>query len=254
MKFAFLVFFLSFSIAADDKTWEKQFSEWNARQVSSLLEDSPWCRTMTLGNVLQESGAIPDRVVVPSNRNRNEPRGHGLDQQTGITGEKEILHAYSVRLFSAPVVRQGYARMRQLQNGYDKLPAEQQRAWDDRLARLLNLDVSNRVVVSLDFASNTREMPIEVNRQLATATAASLKQRAYLITARLGRIEVTDYVPPSGDGMGAKFVFPRLVSGQPLLTAADKELVFELMVPGVEHKVFVTWNTARLMHAGSLEY
>jgi hypothetical protein len=250
----FLIVGLSFDLHCADRRWTKPFTQWTLKDVAGLLQDSPWCRTMTLGTVVENPSGVPDVVNVPANRNRYEPRGHGLNQQTGITGEKEVLDAYSVRLFSAPPVRQAHARMLQLRNNYDGLPAEQKELWDERLSRLLNLDVGDRVVVTLEFQSNNRETPMEVNRQLATATASSLRQRVYLITARLGRIEATDYLPPSGDGMGAKFVFPRLIGGRPLLTPEDKELVFEFRVPGLEHKVFVTWDTAKLTSGRGLEY
>jgi len=100
------------------------------------------------------------------------------------------------------------------------------------------------VTVSLD--SNDRELNMEVDRQLHQATLGSLKQDAYLIADKQ-RVALEDYRAPSGDGAGAKLLFPRTVDGRPVVGPATKELALEFFVPGVKHKIYVQWKVKDLL-------
>ena len=102
------------------------------------------------------------------------------------------------------------------------------------------------------WGATDEEVRREVDRQLHQATADSLKARVYLISEKGGRVPLKDYYPPSGDGAGAKIVFPRFVSGQPVVGQTDKELGFEFTVPGPEHKIFVIWKVKDLVCEGQM--
>ena len=104
-----------------------------------------------------------------------------------------------------------------------------------------------KCIVNLDFETDDRQTALEVDRRLKQSTAAQLRQSAYLVSDRLGRIELTDYFPPAPDGTGAKFVYPRIVDGQPIVGPEDLEVKFEIWVPGTGHRVHQVWRVARLM-------
>jgi hypothetical protein len=236
-------------LVSADQFWEKPFTRWNEKQVHSLLNDSPWARQMTLASQSVDSGpaAGADSQMGSPRDLVSGGRGYGQDKGSGISGEKEQFYGYTVRLFSALPIRQAYVRNYQIANQYDRMSREEKQAFDARFSRALNLDTGNEIIVAVHFSSNDRQVAMEVDRQLKQATFELLKQSAYLISDRIGRVQLKGYFPPSPDGTGAKLIFPREVREQPVVSDKDRELKLEFFVPGTEHKVFVTWPVARMV-------
>lgn len=236
----------------------KSYTKWDEKYVRKVLADSPWSKPYVLAKVHSETERYEreDSVRAPGERGDDgltgKRRTWGMDRGHGISGEKEIYSAYTVRLFSALPVRQAFVRMFQIINNYEKMPAGQKQQLDQKFAQALSMDMSDRVVVTVSFAATDEELHREVDRQLHQATAESLKMRAYLMSDSAGRIPLRDYYPASNDGAGAKIVFPRFVNGQPLVSGTDKELRFEFTVPGPEHKIFVIWNIKDLTCEGEI--
>jgi hypothetical protein len=259
--------------------WEKPLSQWSAKDVSKMLGDSPWSRQMTLAtqSLDDKKGYAEDRtgpsITGPGQtsagsggadpRDRTDSsRGYGGDKGSGVAGEKELYDRYTVRFFSAPMVRQAHVRQLQIVNKYDSMTAQQKQDFDSKTAKLLESAFPDQVIISVEFGTNNRELAMEVDRQMKQLTKDQLKQKVYLITDRLGRIELAEYRPPSGEGMGAHFVFPRTVNGTQVLSPEDKEVRFELFVPGTglstkggaDHRVFVEWKVKRMMVNQQLVY
>ena len=217
--------------------WEKPYTKWSKKDVLKMLSDSPWADEVTITR--QQSG-----------RQFSET---GTSRSSG-TGEKEYFDSYTVRLFTALPIRQAYIRMVQLMNNYDGMKESEQVEFDKRFQPALHMDTSKQVIVNLDFSTNDNQLRLDVQRTLQQTTADQLKQSAFLISDRFSRIPIEAYYPPSPDGTGAKFCFPRQVDGQPVATPEDKDLKFELYVPGTDHKVFVSWKVSKLMFDGELAY
>ncbi len=215
------------SLLAAKKPWEKPFEEWSQQETLKVLTDSPWAK--------QYTQAIPI-----------------ISRDSGVTGEKDIFQQYTVRFFSALPVREAYVRMLQLMNNYADLPEQQKEAFDQKFGRALSLEMDDQIVVAVEFDSNDRQLKLQIDRFFKTAKTDLLKQSAYLITKSHGRIELMEYFPPSPDGTGAKFVFPRQIEGEPVVSEADKEVKFQLQVPDTG-KVNVSRKTKQMVYRGKLE-
>jgi len=209
--------------------WDEPFEKWNRNQVSRIMTDSPWAQSQTLSYALGGKDA-------------------------GIQGEKEIFHKLTVRFFSARPIREAYVRMFQILNNYDQMSPEQRQDFAARFGRGLNLDVSDRVIIAVEFATNDPQTNRNLKQFLDTAQAESLKQDVYLITRRLGRVQLREYFPPSPDGTGAKFIFPRQVNNVAVIQPQDDEARFEFYVSEVEHKFLVNFKVKRLFYHGELSY
>ena len=216
--------------------WNEPFEKWNRNQVSRMLSDSPWSQIQTLSTSL--SG-----------------------KNSGLQGEKEIFNKFTVRFFSALPVREAYVRMMQILNKYDEMAPEQRREFESRFKRALSLDVSDRVIVALEFASNDPDANREMKRFFETARTETIKQSVYLISQHLNRVELREYFPPSSDGTGAKFVFPRMLNGQPVIAAGDKEVRFEFEIPLIDRggqsnrpKLLVHFKVPKMVYKGELSY
>lgn len=227
--FALLLLFLSTAPLASKDSWDEPFGNWTRNQVVKMLNDSPWAQTQVYSTELGGQGP-------------------------GIEGEKEIHNSFTVRLFSALPVREAYVRMLQIMNNYDSLPAERREAFDSRVNGLLRVDVHDEVVIAVAFASNNSDASFNLKRFFDSASAQTLNQLAYLYSPRLGRLDLLKYFPPGQEGIGARFIFPRIVNGQPVLQSGDKEMRFELFVPPINQRVLIGFKVSKLVYKGEMTY
>jgi hypothetical protein len=228
------------------ESWKGPFKRWSQKQAVTLLTDSPWCKEFTLAR-------WTGRNRLPSEGISRESEDY-LPQNTDIPGERDLIHTYTVRLFSALPVREAHVRLLQLGNNYDGMTVEQQAQFDRMTRRALDLDVSDQIIVALEFESNDRQLQMEVNKQLRDLGKEQLKQRVFLITENFERIDLREYYPPAPDGTGAKFVYPRKINNEPVVSTQDRELKFEFLVPGTEHKLYIVWNLDDLEYGGALAF
>ncbi len=86
-----------------------------------------------------------------------------------------------------------------------------------------------------------------------SAVIGTLKNNTYLKTKDGKRLFLQQYVAPSNDGMGAKFVFPRAVDGEPFVNANGGYLRFYSEV-SPEIKLIMRFKLSEMMYEGVLEY
>jgi hypothetical protein len=215
-------------LLASKDYWEQPFEKWKREDVVRMLNDSPWAQNTTFNQVAGGSA--------------------------GQAGEKELYYRFTVRFFSARPVREAYVRMSRLMNKYDDMAPEQRQEFDARFQRALNLDVADRVIIAVEYATNDQNVVRDLRTFFETARTDMLKQQVYLISQRLGRVDLKEYFPPSADGTGAKFVFPRTVNGQPVFGPQDKEVRFDFFAPVVNQRIFLTFKAAKMMYKDELSY
>lgn len=206
---------------------EEPFSEWTLEQAVEVLNKSPWARQETYSRVLGGVGS-------------------------GLQGEKEIYNTFFVRLLSAPPIRKAFARVRQLQIGYDSLSESRRQQIDHQISRGLNLDVREWIVVTVSFRSNNPNQQSSVQQFLEKQTTETIRSRVYLSTARHPRLQLIAYYPPRERSVGAKFVFPRKVGGQPVVSPEDSSFVFEFDVPGADPQLTATFSISKMIVDGEL--
>lgn len=205
----------------------KGFERWSLAEAIDVLSKSPWARQETFTRVLGGIGS-------------------------GLEGEKEIYNTFFVRFLSAPPIRQAYARVRQIEMGYDSLSAEEKREADGDLSRILEMDTRDWIVVSVSFRSNNPRQESRVEQFFQGQTVETIKNRAYLSTARHPRVPIYAYFQPREQSVGAKFVFPRRIGGELTVSPIDESVVFELDVPGADPLLRATFTVKDLMIDGEL--
>ena len=144
--------------------------------------------------------------------------------------------------------------MYQIMNSYDQLPSDKKKEFDERFSRALSLDVSNRVIVAVEYVSNDPDATRNMKEFWTTSTAETLKQSVYLIGQSTGRVQLAEYYSPSPDGTGAKFIFPRVVNGKPLVSPEDSEVRFEFYAGPLEQKVNVNFKVSKMRYKDGLAY
>jgi hypothetical protein len=186
------------------------------KDADRTLANSPWSQTQ-IDTDASEMFFTPTRAGT-SEIGRSTSKGSISDQQSinnnradrGAVNE-EVKVSYRISFLSSRPVRQAIARV--------VMAAQHDRS--DRLASQLQAfverDFSNYIVIAVTVESNDKRFSGPIMQALNSATAGTLKNSAYLERQDGKRIFLQDYKAPIADGLGAKFIFPRLVDGQPFL-------------------------------------
>lgn len=177
---------------------------WSLSEAVRVLNSSPWARHETFTTVVGGIGS-------------------------GRAGEKEIYNRFYVRFLSAAPVREAYARILQLEFGYDSLDGEEKLRFDELLRPVVAMETQNWIVLAVSFRSNDPEMESQIRRFFHVQTTATLMDKAFLSTGQFSQIRIHAYFPPAEEGVGARFVFPREVNGTQLVSSGAGQISFELL-------------------------
>lgn len=232
---------------------EKAWSQWTKIEAEKILNSSPWGHTQTetdtsemmysptsqagIGSSTRTGvlGTTSDRQSVNNNR-----AAQGANNQA-------ISVNYHVRLLSAKPVRQAFMRVIELaQKTPDKELIEGLQSFVER-------DFKDFIVVAVSFDSTDGRYSGPALQAFASGTLGTLKNRTYLERKDGKRVFLMEYHAPINDGLGAKFIFPRIVDEKKFLNADSGSLRFYSEVSN-QIKLNVTFKVSEMMYNGQLEY
>jgi len=205
-----LALFLLLPLATLAQWNKKPYTEWSEKEATKLLEDSPWSQKQTFTDTSKSASTTTSRG----------------SSQTTIA---DVINVnFQIRFFTAKPVRQAISRVMELQQK-GEMP-DQMAA---RLKALATADFPDYIIITVtcdgDRASNMLQQARSVLQKISTAT---IKNSTYLVTKEGRRVFLQEYQPPRNDGLGARFVFPRLVDGNPFITPEGGELLFHAELGG----------------------
>jgi len=232
-----IVFLFAVSSANAQKT--KPWSEWSKKDAEKILNDSAWGQTQTDTDT-SEMTYSPTAVggSTPSLNNNRTTQG---------ANNQAMFVKYRVRFFSAKPIRQAFARIILLSQ------EKQNDQLATRLQAFIDSNYDNYIVVSVTVEASDRRFGGPAEQALASATAGTLKNKCYLERKDGKRLFIVEYVPPTADGTGAKFIFARIFEEKPFLNIEDDNVRFyaefnDKMKLNTRHKV------ADMMYGEKLEY
>ena len=235
-----LVALLFANVAVGQK--QKPWTEWTKKEIEKTLNDSAWGQTQTEGEAASsdDSGAIT-QVAAPRAADRQLSR-------TGETGEAKPSHVvkYHIRFLSAKPVRAAFARMVMLSK---QQPDEE---LTGQLQTFIDRDFADYIVVSVGIEVADQKMAPPLQRVFTTAAVDELKKTVYLERKDGKKLFLMDYRAPVEDGMGAKFVFPRMFEGRPFL--AENDTVRFVAQLTEKMKLNTRYKLADMLYEGKLEY
>ncbi len=223
---------LAVSLAASAQLDKKPYTEWSEKEAEKLLEKSAWAQTQVGTNLAGAFSTGP---------------GAGVNSSTATPGGIDQIF-FHIRFLSAKPVRQAISRIMEL---------KQKGAMNDQMATQLkafaNQDFPDYVIVTVtvDGAESKGRLQIAM-ALLNSRTTATLKNNTYLIM-KDRRIFLEEYQAPRNDGLGARFIFPRIVDGKPIITAEDDEVRFVSELAGGA-KLNMRYKVKDMMYQGKLEY
>jgi hypothetical protein len=220
-----IVLVLVTAIVAPAQRTSYTWMELPRRDAERLLENSPWSQTQ-VDTDLSEQFYSPTRPGTSSVGQVNSKGSIGSQQSVNNSRadrgavNAEVYVKYRISFLSARPVRQALA----------KVILSSEKAPNDQLASQLQAfverDFSPYVVVAVTVKSNDQRWSGPVLQAISSATTDSLRNNAYLERQDGKRLFLTQYIAPISDGLGAKFIFPRLVEGEPFLKAGSGNVRF----------------------------
>lgn len=225
----------------------KPWNEWTEKEATKMLNDSPWGQTQTETN-------IAEMFYSPTSGGGGNTRGGTTGGASGTLGAGNDRNAqgalnqavnvnFRIRFLSAKPVRQAFARRLTLQNP----PAEAQ------LKAFAEQDSNEWIVVAVDYDGGDQRLTSRVMQTFNSANMGILANVTYLERKDGKRIFLQDYKAPSGDGLGAKFIFPKMFENQPFV-AADSGFVRFYAELSKELKLNMRFKVTDMMYDGKLEY
>ena len=235
--------------SAQDELLKKPFQEWSRAEVTKLLTDSAWART-------QATRIRPKRQVRSV---AGQPESTSTaDRQAVLGGAADARdYRFTIRLHSALPIRQALFRREQLKWNYDQKSAAERKAFDAQAKQLL-LDCAicaDYYVVSVGFSSDNSSGTDMIYQWFGAATLPSIKGYIYIANERGERRDLVDLILPKVAGDDVFFIFPRRdEKGQPLLTEADKKLVFKMSDVDANSITNFTLDVRRMIVGGRVEF
>jgi hypothetical protein len=227
-----LICVFALTVVAGAQKKYKPWMEWSEKDVTKMLNDSPWGQTQTDTNT-SEMFFSPTTSGGANSSSRSQQGA--LNQAVNMN--------YRIRFLSAKPIRQAFAKQVIMKN--PKL--------EEDLKAFAEQTSDKWVVVAVDFDSTDRRLSGPAMQAFAVANPGQLKTNTYLETKDGNRVFVEQYLQPSSDGMGAKFVFPRVVDGKPFVTADSGYVRFYAEVsPTI--KLNMRFKVADMVYNDKLEY
>lgn len=206
---AFALFFV-FPLSTSGQWNKKPYTEWSEKDTKNLLQDSPWSQNQNFTD---------------TSRNASTTTSRG-GTQTAIADVINV--KFYMRFFTAKPVRQAISRSMELQ-----YKSEVPEPLASRLKALATADFPDYIIITVtcesDRASNMLQEAKALFQKLSTGV---IKNSTYLFIKGGQRVFLQEYQPPQNDGLGARFVFPRLVDGKPFITPESGEILFHAELGG----------------------
>jgi len=223
----------------------KPWTEWSAKDAEKVLNDSGWGQTQTeadTSSAPSSTSAITQTTAARESQVRSADAAKNTE--SGEKKEPMALH-YRVRLLSAKPIRAAFVRMIEIQGA----PAEKVA----QLRTFVDRDFGEYIVVTITVDGNDRKRMGPAMAEISSVDAEALKTTTYLERKDGKRVALMDYRAPIQDGLGAKFVFPRMVEGKPFIEPTSGEVRFSTEV-GKAVKISKRFKVSEMMYDGKLEY
>jgi hypothetical protein len=232
---------------------EKPWTEWTRDEAEKILNHSAWGQTQTETDTSEmvytptTAGATPGSTRSENVRGLTDRQAVNNNRITQGANNQAISVNYHVRLLSALPVRRAFMRVMELTR------KDLDRETLKGLRQFVERDFSEYIAISVTFDSTDGRYSGPALQAFGSATVGTLKNRTYLERKDGKRLFLMDYYAPMNDGLGAKFIFPRVVDERNFLNADSGSFRFFSEV-GNQIKLNVTFKMSDLMYNGQLEY
>ena len=243
---------LFITIAASAQKENYSWMELPRKDAERLLANSPWSHTQ-VDTDASEMFYSPTRPGTSAIAQTTAKGAIGTQQSInnnradrGALNE-EVHTSYRISFLSARPIRQAFAKMIL---SAERTPNEQLAT---QLQDFVERDFSSYVVIAVSVKSTDGRVLGPVMQAINSATTGTLKNTTYLERQDGQRLFLTQYIAPISDNLGAKFIFPRVVNGQPFLKSDSGSVRFFAQFND-SFKINMTYKVRDMVFDQKLEY
>jgi hypothetical protein len=224
-----VAFLLAYPPALGAQWNKKPYNEWSEKEARKLLNDSPWGQTQVLTDTSQMTG----QARLDSGQSR-------VQDVTRIN--------LRICFLSAKPVRQAISHLMELTNR-EKISAQ----LAEKLKAFAAADFPDYIVVTVSTDSDKASRLLQQTQaSFYKLTTSELKNNTYLLAGGQ-RIFIKEYQPPGNDGLGARYIFPRIVDGKPFITPESGNVLFHSEPIGAV-TLNMRYKVREMVYDGKLEY
>ena len=232
------------------------WTEWSPKDAEKILNDSPWGQTQTDTNTSEMvySPTVGSAAGSASNRParttgiRDEQADRNRNRATEGAYNQAVTINYRVRFLSARPVREAFAT-----TILQRQPAASSAQAKREMQQFVDRNFGDYIVVAVTYDASDQRLAGKAFQDFSAAMADTIKNNTYLERKDGKRIFLMDYRAPIDDGIGARFVFPRVVDGRPFLNGESGDVRFYSEV-GANVKLNLHFKVADMVYHGKLEY
>lgn len=231
---------LTFSLNTPAQWDKKPYAQWSERESTKVLNDSPWAKTQ----VFTSPGVAYNTGISGSSGVGATRSGRPPDRPV------DALHVnFRVRFLSAKPIRQAASRL---------IEIKKKGSGGEEMAEVLKNFASGEfleyIIVAVDVDSDDAGQNVqEAKSLLHRSGTAGLKNNTYLEVKGGKRVFLQEFQTPKPDGLGARFIFPRLIDGNLFITPESEEIHFFTELSGT-YRLDRRYKTKDMMFEGKFEY
>ncbi len=229
---------------------------WSQKDAEKILNDSPWGQTQSDTNTAEMvySPTVGSAAGSASNRParttgiRDEQADRNRSRATEGAYNQAVTINYRIRFLSARPVREALAA-----TILQRQPAATSAQTKLEMQQFVDRNFGDYIVVAVTYDASDQRLSGKAFQDFNAAAADALRNNTYLERKDGKRIFLMDYRAPIDDGIGARFVFPRVVDGRPFLNSESGDVRFYSEV-GANVKLNLRFKVADMAYQGKLEY
>jgi len=224
-------------------------SPWSQTQVDTDVSEQFYSPTRPGTSSIGQSTASRGSASTQQSVNNNRSDRGALNQAVGVS--------YRISFLSSRPVRQAIARMVLAAEPEPSEKSEQD--WKRRqqlisqLTDFVERDFSPFIAIAVTVSSPDGRLSGPAMQAINSATTGTLKNKAFLERQDGKRLFISEYIAPIQDNLGAKFIFPRLVDGEPFLNSTSGTVRFYAEFND-SFKLNMRYKVADMVYAQKLEY
>jgi type IV secretory pathway VirB2 component (pilin) len=239
---------LTIALASSAFGQNKPWTEWTKKDVDKTLSDSAWAQTQTEGGGTRSQDSSSQGAITSTMASKRDDQRIDAAARNSESGENKAAPSvrFHVRFLSAKPVRAAFARRVLLAQ------TEPNETLKQKLQGFIDGDFAEYIVVSVGVEVTDAKQGDMLTRAFSAATTDAIKEAVYLERKDGKKLFLNEYRAPGGDGMGAKFIFKRVLDGQPFLAATDNvKFVAQF---NEKMKILTKYKLSEMMYDGKLEY
>ena len=237
-----LALFLFCSLTASAQWNKKPYTEWSEKEATRLLEESAWAQTQAFTEHSEAQSLEKDTRGRVTDTSRSDDLG------SSRTSDLPVVN-FHIRFLSAKPVRQAIGRLMELRQKGNL--SEQAAA---RLKAFATSDSTDVIIVAvLVDAPKVTNTFQEARALIYKQTTAELKNNTYLLVKGGERVYLQEYQRPGSDGLGARFIFPRVLNGKPVIGAENESVRFYSEL-STTYTLNRSYKVKDMTFGGKLEY